>query len=207
MSPRAEMRGGLSLGMIRSALLIDGGHLRVLVRKTGKDYSPEYVERIAQACVAADEALYRILYYDCPLYEGKTKLPVSGKPHEFKGNDSWLRQLAARDLFAVRRGTLKFRGWKPKNLPVSADGLTDADFAPDFEQKGVDMRIGLDIANFCKSQAVHRVVLITNDTDFIPAMKFGRIAGLQIVLIKFPTANVTHELTWHADYQREVAWP
>jgi hypothetical protein len=46
----------------------------------------------------------RFLYYDCAPYIGKTKLPVSGKVHEFKGNDGWLKQLASKDLFAVRRG-------------------------------------------------------------------------------------------------------
>ena len=207
MSPRAEMCGGLSFGMIRTAILIDGGHLRVLVRKAGFQYTPEFVEKIALACCGKSEELYRVLYYDCPLYTGKTKLPVSGKPHEFTGSDSWLRQMAAKELFAVRRGQLKFRGWKPKNLPVSTQGLTDADFDPDFEQKGVDMRIGLDIATFCETRAVQRIALITNDTDFIPAMKYGRIAGLQIILVSFPTFSVAHELLSHSDFRREIPWP
>ena len=48
---------------------------------------------------------------------------------------------------AVRLGVLKFRGYKLKKTPVTGiAALTDADFKPDFEQKGVDMRIGLDIA-------------------------------------------------------------
>ena len=40
-------------------------------------------------------------------------------------------------------GTLKFRGWVPRNIPLeSTSQLTDVDFKPNFEQKGVDMRIG-----------------------------------------------------------------
>ncbi|HEY1245584.1 MAG TPA: NYN domain-containing protein [Hyphomicrobiaceae bacterium] len=193
--------------MIRVAILIDGGHLRVLVRRQGYTYDPNYIEKVALACVGKGEVPLRFLYYDCAPFEGKTKLPVSGGLHEFKGNDGWLRQLAGKDLFAVRRGVLKFRGFKPKAIPLTAKALTDEDFEPDFEQKGVDMRIGLDIATFCRSRAVERIVLVTGDTDCIPAMKHARIAGLQVVLVKFPQQGIASELKWHTDFLRSVAWP
>jgi hypothetical protein len=57
--------------------------------------------------------------------------------------------LSRRDLFAVRTGVLKFRGFilKTSGIPFTpAVPLTDADFEAKFEQKGVDMRIGLDMA-------------------------------------------------------------
>ncbi len=44
---------------------------------------------------------------------------------------------------------------------------------PDIRQKGVDMRIGLDIASLTLKQQVQVVVLVTADSDFIPAMKFA----------------------------------
>ena len=102
---------------------------------------------------------------------------------------------------------LKFRGYKPVNVPVASVALTDADFKPDFEQKGVDMRIGLDIALFSQTLAVQRIVLITNDTDTIPAMKYGRRAGLQVVLIELDGTKLTRELLPHADFVRPVLWP
>jgi uncharacterized LabA/DUF88 family protein len=167
--------------MVRVAVLIDGGHLRVLARMSGHNpYDAGYIEKVAHACVDSAETPLRFLYYDCAPYVGRTKLPVSGKVHEFKGNDGWLKQLTSKDLFAVRRGVLKFRGFKPAKIPVSPQGVTDEDFRPDFEQKGVDMRIGLDIATFCRSRAVERIVLVTGDTDCVPAMTHARIAGLQI---------------------------
>jgi len=189
------------------AVLIDGGHLRVLTRLAGYDYVPDYIEKAAHACVERDETLLRVLYYDCAPYNGSAKLPVSGQTHTFSGSDAWLRDLASRDLFAVRRGVLKFRGFKPRRVPISPTQLTDADFKPDFEQKGVDMRIGLDIANFANSRAADRIALITGDTDCIPAMKHGRIAGMQIVLIALPNHKLAAELLWHGDFERRVAWP
>src|SRR6202012_3192658 len=156
---------------MKVAVLIDGGHLRVLTRRADHNYIPDYIEKVAHACIQTDELLWRVLYYDCAPYMGQTKLPVSGQTYEFQGSDQWLKDFAAKDLFAVRRWVLKFRGYKPKHIPISRTSITDADFFPDFEQKGVDMRIGLDIATFSSSHAVDRIILITGDTDCIPAMK------------------------------------
>ncbi|HUZ13395.1 MAG TPA: NYN domain-containing protein [Caulobacteraceae bacterium] len=187
--------------------MIDGGHLRALAGLANRKYDTEFIEKAAHACVGADEDPLRFLYYDCAGYVGKTKLPVSGADHEFKAPDQWLRDLAARDLFAVRRGVLKFRGWKPKNTPISTATPGDADFQPDFEQKGVDMRIGLDMATFSERRSVDRIILVTGDTDCVPAMKHVRKGGLQVVLVQLPKARRIPELAWHSDFVRKIAWP
>ncbi|MBI1207894.1 MAG: NYN domain-containing protein [Azospirillum sp.] len=193
--------------MRKVALLIDGGYLRALSRKAGHKYGPDLIEKVAHACAGENEEILRILYYDCPPHIGTTKLPVSGGSHTFQGSDAWLHDLARRDLFAVRLGVLKFRGWKPKEIPISGAPLTDANFQPDFEQKGVDMRIGLDIATLSSNRAVERIILITADTDFIPAMKHGRKSGLQLVVISLPGSQLTREFLEHADINRQVGWP
>ncbi|MBU4529836.1 MAG: NYN domain-containing protein [Hoeflea sp.] len=192
---------------MKVAVLIDGGHLRVVSRIAGHHYDPDFIEKIAHACVDGSETLLRALYYDCAPYNGKVKKPVSGEELEFKGSDSWLRELAQRNLFAVRQGVLKFRGFKPKKIPVTGKDLTDDDFKPDFEQKGVDMRIGLDIANFAHEKSVDRIILVSGDTDCIPAMKHARIAGLQIVLVDFENHKPAPELLWHTDLRRHAGWP
>lgn len=193
--------------MPKISVLIDGGHLRALAKVARIPYTPDGIEKIAHACVQADETLLRILYYDCAPYVGKAKLPVSGAEYEFTGSDLWLKDLASRDLFAVRRGVLKFRGFKPKRIPISPTELTDDDFKPDFEQKGVDMRIGLGIANHASTRSVDRIILMSGDTDCLPAMKHARISGLQIVLVSLPNHKLAPELLWHCDFVRPVAWP
>lgn len=193
--------------MGKVALLIDGGHLRVLARLAHKAYQPDYVEKVAHACVTAQEELLRVLYYDCPPFSGEVTLPVSGGKMLFDRQDTWLQKLAKKDYFAVRRGVLKFRGWKPKAVPTPAQPPTDDDFVPDFEQKGVDMRIGLDVATFSETRAAERLILITNDTDCVPAMKHARKKGLQVALIAFPGRTPATELIHHADFVRPVAWP
>lgn len=189
-------------------ILIDGGFVRVEAKKAKKTYDPDFIERFALNCKGADEDLFRILYYDCALYTGTVKLPVSGTPFTFQASDAWLHELSHKDLFAVRRGVLKFRGFKPKRTPVASNAaLTDADFNPDFEQKGVDMRIGLDIAAYAANRSIDRIVLVSNDTDCVPALKYGRRAGLQTVLIEPPKVRLAPELLSHSDYKRPVLWP
>ena len=193
--------------MFSVSILIDGGHLRALAKEAKHRFSADFIEKIAHSCVNDDEVLLRVLYYDCAPYVGKARLPVSGDEFEFTGSDFWLRELAAKDLFAVRLGVLKFRGFKPKKTPIASRVLTDADFKPDFEQKGVDMRIGLDIANHASLKSVDRIILITGDTDCVPAMKLARISGLQIVLASPPNHRVAPELLWHSDFGRKIGWP
>lgn len=192
------------------AILIDGGFLRVVAKRARKTYNPDFIEKFALSCKAADEAIFRILYYDCAMYSGTHKLPVSGNSFTFKSNDGWLHVLSHKELFAVRRGVLKFRGYKPKKTPVmSQRALTDNDFVPDFEQKGVDMRIGLDIASYSDNHAVDRIVLVSADTDCVPALKYGRRAGLQTVLIEPQCHGIklAPELLSHADFKRIVPLP
>ncbi|HEX3660784.1 MAG TPA: NYN domain-containing protein [Acidobacteriaceae bacterium] len=189
------------------AILIDGGFLRVSAKKAKKLYDPKFIEAFAHACKADDESIFRVLYYDCAMYSGTVKLPVSGAIHSYTSSDAWLHELSHKDLFAVRRGVLKFRGFKPKKTPVAPATLTDTDFEPIFEQKGVDMRIGLDIAAYSDNHAVDRIVLVSGDTDCVPALKYGRRAGLQTVLIEPANEKLSPELFAHADFRRPVALP
>lgn len=194
---------------MKVAVLIDGGFLRHMARCAGHKYNPDFIEAFARQCIRRDEDefLFRVLYYDCPPYTGTVRLPVSGASKEYSRSDEWLHDLSRRDLIAVRRGVLKFRGFNPKRIPVGDAPLEDKDFESVFEQKGVDMRIGLDIALFSSSRSVERIILVSNDTDCIPAMKHGRKAGLQVVIAAIPDCPVTKELLAHCDYRRAVAWP
>jgi uncharacterized LabA/DUF88 family protein len=194
--------------MRKTALLIDGGHVRAIAQRVGLQYDPNFIENFAHGCIDKEqEDLRRILYYDCPQYRGKHTLPVSGEAMVFRSSDKWLDELASRDLFAIRRGNLVFRGWVPRNVPVTGRALTDDDFRPNFEQKGVDMRVGLDIASMADQRIVERIVLVSADTDMIPAMKHARKAGLHVVGVQMPrpiAEALAPRFLAHCDYCRQV---
>ncbi len=77
--------------------------------------------------------------------------------------------------------------------------VTAKDFVPDMGQKGVDIRIGLDIARISVKRIVDIIVLITGDSDFVPVMKFARTEGLKVYLEPLGHA-VRRELKVHADF-------
>jgi uncharacterized LabA/DUF88 family protein len=61
--------------------------------------------------------------------------------------------------------------------------ISSAQIQPSIRQKGVDMRIGLDIASLTLKRHAQVIVLVTADSDFIPAMKFARREGAQLFLV------------------------
>lgn len=202
--------------MKRTALLIDGGYLRDTSKRTGLFPDPNFIEEFAWNCFdLKTEDPYRVLYYDCAPYEGTQILPVSQEKYVFGGSDAWLRTLAQRDLFAVRLGELQFRGWKLKNnalerIKTNPVSLSDNDFYPDLEQKGVDMKIGLDIAVLSAKSIVERLIVVTADHDVLPAMRHGRKEGLQIVLVILPgeeNRTSINSMLEDTDFARAVPWP
>ena len=98
------------------------------------------------------DILFRVYYYDCKPF-GEMK----------------------QDKFAVRLGELSFDGWKQ-------DLHNPKIYKPDFKQKGVDMKVGLDMASMATKKIVDKIVLIAGDSDFISPIKFVRKEGLQVYL-------------------------
>lgn len=76
--------------------------------------------------------------------------------------------------------------------------LTESDFRLSIEQKGVDMRIGIDIASMAYKKQVNRMVLISGDSDFIPAAKLARREGVDFVLDSMG-ATIKDSLNKHID--------
>jgi uncharacterized LabA/DUF88 family protein len=194
------------------AVLIDGGHVRACVKNARLTYTPTLVVRLAHSALGGEERIFRIQYYDCEPFAGTVKLPVSGLAKQYAGQDAFLSTLACEELVAVRRGVLKFRGWERTAGSIAAGtppiALTDADFKAKWEQKGVDLRIGLDMVLLTERRCVEIVILMTGDTDLIPAMKIARGRGLQVAGVALPNRQLIPELKPHCDFVRQVAaWP
>jgi len=102
---------------------------------------------------------------------------------------------------------LKFRGYTLKKESQGKANLTDDDFEPNFEQKGVDMRIGLDIANYSHNRIVDKIIIATNDTDCVPALKDARRSGISISLVELNRVNLSYELLLHVDKIIKIELP
>jgi uncharacterized LabA/DUF88 family protein len=76
--------------------------------------------------------------------------------------------------------------------------LSEDDIELPLRQKGVDMRIGLDIASMTLKRQVDTIVLVTGDSDFIPAAKIARREGVEFILDPM-WQSVSEELLEHVD--------
>ncbi len=73
------------------------------------------------------------------------------------------------------------------------------DVKPSITQKGVDMKIGLDIASIAYKKLADVILLISGDSDLVPALKLARIEGLQVGVDPL-YGNITKELREHVDF-------
>jgi len=177
---------------------------------------PEDIIQLIEEPLEEGEEIFRILFYDCPPFGEAVKMPVSGKKWNlaetsvYKERKRFLDEVRLLDNVALRLGQTRFRGWNMKRevreglakgeRNLATHPLTDDDFLPNIEQKGTDIKMGLDIAWLALQRFVEKVILFTTDTDLVPAMKFARIHGLRVVIID--PGNLHHLLKEHADEVR-----
>lgn len=69
-----------------------------------------------------------------------------------------------------------------RKLVANWGNLKPTDVKLSLRQKGVDMRIGIDIATLALKKQVDTIILITGDSDFVPAAKVARREGVEFLL-------------------------
>lgn len=163
--------------------------------------------------------LYRIFVYDAPPVTWKGHTPIGkkaidlGKSATAKWRNTFHKTLRGLRKVALRMGeipTSQVR-WqlKPGVLKDITNGrkcweqLTDDDFRLDLRQKGVDMRLGLDIASLAYQRNVNQIVLISGDADFVPVAKLARRSGIDFILDPM-WATIRPDLFEHIDGLRTV---
>jgi uncharacterized LabA/DUF88 family protein len=191
----------------RTAILIDGGFYLKRYRsikkiknldpiKTANDLWEMSLNHLKQAKGEVYD-LYRILYYDCEPYSKKQHNPITGRSIDFSRTDQYKFQIAffeelkKKRKVALRLGVLDDgKNWginprKTKDLiskKISIDELDENDVTFPFRQKRVDIKIGLDIATITLKKQADQIILVSGDSDFVPAAKLARREGVDFIL-------------------------
>ncbi len=162
--------------------------------------------------------LYRIFVYDCPPLLKKAQHPITGRAIDFAKTQTaqfrleFHHQLKCLRKVALRLGRLQDRrAWriKPDRLKallqheIELKDLTDADFVYDVNQKGTDMRVGLDIASVAYKKQADQIVLVAGDSDFVPAAKLARREGVDFILDPM-WSQIADDLHEHVDGLRST---
>lgn len=185
---------------LRYALLLDAGFLKYQLGSASKPIDGEdveaFVEKVKALPLLEGMRLHRIYVYDAKPLTGTDVNPADGSSVDFGATDSSSRNrrlhehLSRLPFFSLRFGELHQEGWAIKKKPMDRARrnpgpftVEGKDLRPQVRQKGVDMRIGLDIASLTLKKHVDVIVLATGDSDFVPAMKFARREGAQLILV------------------------
>lgn len=203
--------------------MVDGGFYRKRAAFLwGKKTAEQRAKELTAYCQAhvhdmdglESRQLYRIFYYDCePIGRRSVFHPFTRKNIDLDKSETYvwthtfLDELRHRRKFALRLGTLanqshyNLRPEVTKQIFAggrSFDSITEADFMFVATQKGVDMRIGVDIASLAYKKQVDQIILIAGDSDFVPAAKLARREGIDFILDPM-WAEIKPDLFEHID--------
>jgi uncharacterized LabA/DUF88 family protein len=187
----------------KMAVLVDGGFYLKRAANLKGDKSPfDRADELYQYCLGhvrhEGAELYRIFYYDCDPVDKKAFHPFLNRTIDLRKSEQYgwkiefFKCLSHHRKVAIRKGEqLDGRCEYVMKADVSSaitrgkmklEDLRAEDFTLNLEQKGVDVRIGLDVAWLAEKRFVDKIVLVTADSDFVPAAKFARRNGVDFIL-------------------------
>lgn len=183
------------------AILVDGGFfLKRYKRLIDKNATPQKVANdLFTQCLAhvEDGHLYRILYYDCKPLDFKIHNPISKKFIDFSKSpvaiwrNEFFEELKKKRKVAIRLGEIKTsKNWLINPLIVKDlisgkkdfSTVSEDDLYLEMAQKGIDIKIGVDITSLALKKSARKIVLISGDSDFVPAAKLARREGIDFIL-------------------------
>ncbi|MGB4610953.1 MAG: NYN domain-containing protein [Saccharofermentanales bacterium] len=214
---------------MKIAIMIDGAFYILRAQKIWGNLNPiAAADKLDEYCRAhiertkrdnPDAELYRIFFYDCPPGDLQSVYPISKKPYRYlkfassKWRNHFHKELMKKRKVALRMGEMDIRNpkWvlnedKLKDLvneKITVKDLVDNDFYIDIRQKGVDMKMGIDIASVSYKKQVEQIILIAGDSDFVPAAKLARREGIDVVLDPL-WQTVKSDLFEHIDGKRSM---
>ena len=193
--------------VVHTAILVDGGFYRKRARFLwGEKTAEQRAQELWAYCQAhlrdkssgEERFLYRIFYYDCePVGRKSVYHPLRKANVDLDKSDTYvwatefMEQLKKRRKFALRLGHLSDQmnyNLKPdvtRDLcsgKRTVESLEERDFSFSAQQKGVDMKIGVDIASLAYKKQVQQIIRIAGDSDFVHAAKLARREGIDFIL-------------------------
>ena len=173
-----------------TAVFIDGGYLEKVLQHD-HDKARIHLGHLVDVMVGGDELL-RAYYYHCLPYQSRPPTAAEKERHEAK--QSFFTVLRNIPRFEVRLGKLAYRG-------------TTADGKPIFQQKRVDLMLGMDMALLASKNHITKMALLSGDSDFAPAIEAVKREGVLTTLwhgSKAERTRPSRELLQECDEQREL---
>lgn len=141
--------------MDKAAVFIDGGYLGKVLEL---DFSRARIDLEAfsnQLCPGAERL--RTYYYTCMPYQSNP--PTSEERARYSSMDSFIYNLKKLSRFEVKLGKLSY---------VNGE----------YVQKRVDILMAVDLVRMSWDKQIQRAIIVTGDSDFVPAVQASKDAGV-----------------------------
>ncbi|MEX0779222.1 MAG: NYN domain-containing protein, partial [Balneolales bacterium] len=139
--------------------------------------------------MAADHELLRTYYYHCLPHQSSN--PSQEEKDRFSGAQKFYKRLNHLDSFTVQLGKMAFRG-------IDDDGYSI------YEQKRVDVMLATDIVMHSTKRLITHAVLLTGDSDFLPAIEIAKSEGVHLTLYYCEKTRPHDELLDLVDSRRKI---
>lgn len=172
--------------MARLAIFIDGGYIDKLASNEFSiwvDYE-KFVKEVFGVISRKNAEpldLLRTYYYNCLPYQSSH--PTDSEKEQFARKRSFFEALTRLGRFQVREGRLAFRGRDDQGRPI-------------YQQKRIDLLLGLDFALLAGKHQITHAALIAGDSDFIPAIEIAKQEGIVVYLFHGPHRNIEGDSTY-----------
>jgi len=171
--------------MSKAVVFIDGGYLAKVLENIFRKPPFSFEKFSDNLCVSAGCQRVRTYYYYCSPYQSSPATPEERK--RISDFDRFVAYLNTLPRFEIRLGRLQRIG-------------------TEFKQKGVDVFLSVDLVKLSCKGSIDKAILVTGDSDFVPAVNVAKEEGIVTILYysKTPPMYVHNELLKACDERYEI---
>ncbi len=180
--------------IFRLAIFVDGAYLEKVAKKNDVwvDYeklSYQILARVSARTPSVTIDLLRTYYYNGRLHQSNP--PTEAEKEYFQKRRRFYDKLEQLPSFTVRLGVVKYRGKNNQGRPI-------------YQQKQVDLLLGLDFALLSAKRSITHAAVVTGDSDMVPAIEEAKKEGIAVWLFAGEPQSHARELWQVADERVEL---
>jgi len=141
---------------LRAAIFIDAGYLSMVLKKEFGESRLAFDRFSDFVAGKGYERLRTYVYYCMPF---QSDPPTRDETERYRRAQGWIDSLQRLPRFEIRFGRLARRGTS-------------------FEQKRVDVLLSVDLVRMSWDHQIQKAVVVTGDSDFVPAVQAAKDAGV-----------------------------
>ena len=171
--------------MGRIAIFIDGAYLQHVLKDEFGSPRVDFRKLVGQ--MADGQEILRSYYYNCEPYQSNP--PTAEERERFGKTQRFHYALDQIPRFQVRLGKLEFRGRNAQGNPI-------------FQQKRVDIQMGVDLVLLAAKNSISDAAILAGDSDFLPAIDAAKPEGVVVHL--YHGERPHHDLVARCDERTKI---